>query len=54
VHQLRRADDVAAEGRADGLVPEADPEDRDARASALRQLREVLDQPSSPMYWTRL
>ena len=28
VHQLRRADDVAAKGRADGLMAEADAEDR--------------------------
>ena len=31
VHQLGRADDVAAEGDADALVPEADAEHRDAR-----------------------
>jgi hypothetical protein len=34
VHQLGGADDVAAEGRADGLVAEADAEDGDARAAA--------------------
>ena len=44
VHQLRRADDVAAKGRADGLVPQTHAEDRNARASILRQQREVLDQ----------
>ena len=30
VHQLRGANDIAAEGRSDGLMAEADAEDRDA------------------------
>ena len=36
VHELGGADDVAAEGCADGLVAEADAEDGDARAAVRR------------------
>ena len=42
VHELRRADDLAAEGCADGLVAEADAEDGDLLVS--RKRGEVLDE----------
>ena len=39
VHHLRRADDLAAEGLADGLMPETDPQQRDLSGEMLDDLQ---------------